>query len=91
MLRFRLVFRLRIDLPLSDIVEAEKRHAPIHGLRLEFKRFGGGGIHFHQSRVLLGHFIRLGQRRVDLIDAGRSLIAGIGDTAAIRGASQASA
>ena len=43
------------------------------------QRLGGGGVFLDQRRVLLGHLVHLGQRLVDLLDAGRLLGAGIGD------------
>jgi hypothetical protein len=60
-------------------VELEEGHPLVHRFGLVFERLGGGGILLDQRRVLLCHFVHLCQRLVDLFDAARLFIAGIGD------------
>ena len=59
------------------VVELEEADPLVHRLGLLLQRLGGRGILLDQRRVLLRDLVHLGQRLVDLLDAGRLLGAGV--------------
>src|SRR5262249_3944551 len=64
------------------IREPEEADLLVDRLRLLLQRLGRGRVLLDQCRVLLGDLVHLGERDVDLVDAGRLLGTGgrISDT-----------